>query len=192
MKENERIAHIVNVVKAYCDADMFTHESNVRRMLGWKFSIKGNTPRIFTTVGWALVEFRLKDKYGSGIYVNALKAAGLPESLMDASTYDKVASYAAGVSTWERTENFAQAVAEADKYIVMPDNHCFSTKALKPLRPFLSDEVEYRQVRDVQMMFRLDDGDVFVSVAPLTKVKDDAVVVKAYNPDMKGCGGLFF
>lgn len=191
MKESERIAHVAEVVKAYCNEDLFNKAVDIPKMLGWKLCVTGNVPRIFATVGWSLVDFRINDKYGVGKYVNALKAAHLPESKMDVNTYMKVASHLTDDS-WLQTENFAQAVAESSKYIVLPDNHCLNSLALKPLKPFLDDIVSYKQVRDVQMAFKLGYGMEYVHISPMTKVKDDAVVVKAYNSDMKDCGGLFF
>ena len=191
MKEIERIAHVVEVVKAYCNDDLFNKAVDIPKMLGWKLCVTGSIPRIFTTVGWALVDFRINDKYGVGKYVNALKAASLPESKMDVNTYMQVAAHLTEDS-WLQTENFAQAVAESDKYIVLPDNHCLNSLALKPLKPFLDDVVSYKQVRDVQMVFKLRYGMEYVHIAPMTQVKDGAFVVKAYNSDMKDCGGLFF
>lgn len=191
MKESERIACVAEVVKAYCNEDLFSKSGDIPNMLGWKLCVTGCTPRIFTTVGWALVDFRIGDKHAVGRYINALKSANLPEAKMDVNTYMKVAAYMTDDS-WLQTENFAQAVAESSKYIVLPDNHCLNSLALKPLKPFLDDIVSYKKVRNVQMAFKLGYGMEYVHIAPLASVKDDAIAVKAYNSDVNECGGLFF
>ena len=190
MLQKDRIAAVVEAVKGYCNDSLFAQGENVGHMKGWKLVMTGGAPRIFTTVGWALADFRINDKYSAGMYVEALKKAGLPESQMEEEILLKVASHLPS-DGWERTENFKQAVREAERYIMMPDNHCINANAIKPLKAFLKDEVEYRLVRPVQMAYRLSDME-YLHVAPMTKAREDAVVVRAYNDDMKDSGGLFF
>jgi hypothetical protein len=193
MKERDRVQEIVKVAKAYMDESLFTSSDN-KHMVGWKLYLTTRSAHILITVGWALVDFLLEDKYKAGVYAEALKSAGVPEAEMDINKYLQVLAYYNNASAMERTENFKQAVLESDRYIIMPGNYYIDTRAIKPLREFLDDVVEYRLVRTVQMVYKLQDGWVHLHISPLSPntKKEGAVKVNPYNVDTEHCDGLFF